>query len=394
MAVLAILMHPGIDAQESFLVVGDSLTTTIPFQGIYDAIDIGKDDMLYAVSGDTVYTINLENSQVQDRISVTNQSYSGFPAFLTLDPLNKDLWVGYTTYDNADDRIYKYDAGLKEWIHIATFPGNFDLALRNGQALISGLNSSSWEDPPGIWLLDDTGNDHHRLIIETGGYSAGLDIDSDGNVYYASSFFSDNALLKWDNSDVSAVIENPEDTLETMAATILSKLPAGSYDIDLDKQENILFTCNKYGVDIIESFIGIWDRDQNYDTIAISDLSLSHLSVRGNALLKDSGNQVFTMSYGTNIAEVHYDLTQTVYPPVSIESISVYPNPATGYIKICAEDLNNGVVSILDMNGRTILRQVYKHAYNAIDISSLAAGNYLLILRNDDLLYRTMIQKR
>lgn len=484
LAALAILMHPGIDAQENFLTASDSLNTSLPIDGSYSAIEVIRDSM-YAIGGTTIYIMDLENDFTVDHSTLPDESYSGFPSFITLSPDEESLWVGFTTSDNSDDRIYQVDRFDKTWEHIATMPANFDLAFWKGQALLTGLNSISWSDPSGIWLLDESGDDEHRLIIATGGYSAGLDTDEEGNVYYATSYFSENALLKWHEADVSATIESLKDTLKVEAATVLASLPAGAYDLDLDAAENIVFNCNNFVLNFIGAIKG-----STYDTLATTDLFLTRLAARGDILNLESENQVYAQAYGAQIAEVHHDIQPLISDPITdlsiytnetedrlidlyevfhddddhdsififtllensnpdmitstIEdhtlslalegsdpgyaeivveaashvytlrdtvgitlsfplglaqndpalAIMVYPNPASEFVKITGQDLKNGMVSIIDMLGRTLLKQEYKHADEAINISSLKPGSYLLVLNKNGHQYHTRILKR
>ncbi len=484
LAVLAVLLHPGIDAQVNFLTASDSLNTSSPIEGTYSAFEVIRDTM-YAIEGNTIYILDLKEGHTIEYSTLPDEAYTGFPSFITISPNQMNLWVGFTTSDNSDDRIYNLDMFEKTWMHIATMPANFDLAYWNDRVLVSGLNSMSWSDPNGIWLLDESGNNEHRLLIVTGGYSSGLDTDGEGNVYYASSYFSDNVLLKWNATDIASTIESSQDTLKTEAATVLSTLPAGAYDIDLDIAGNIIFNCNNF----VQNFIGV-SNGSSYDTLATTDLFLTKLSARGNVQNTRATDQVYVQAYGTEIAEIHRDVPPVVSAPIpdltimtdesegyafnlfdvfhddddhdsifsfallensnpdvvycaldehslilhhaqatpgtaeiivqasshvySIndtvgitvsfpagiedqdpgEAIMVYPNPASNFVKISAQDLEHGMVSILDMNGRTVLRQGYEQSNDAIDISSLTPGNYLLVLRKDDLLYRTMILKK
>jgi hypothetical protein len=64
------------------------------------------------------------------------------------------------------------------WDHKANMPANWDLEFWNDSLLVSGLNSADYQTPNAIFLLDTSGQDQHRKIVETGGNSAGLAVDS------------------------------------------------------------------------------------------------------------------------------------------------------------------------------------------------------------------------
>jgi hypothetical protein len=389
LAVIAMLVHPGIDAQENFLTAQKSLDTSIPIEGYYSAIDISN-DLLYALAGDTVYIIDIANGTVSDKMSVSDQSYSGFPAFLTVDQVSMDIWVGYTTTGNVDDRIYKYASELEEWSHVATFPSNFDLALRNGIAFVAGLNSSNFEDPNGIWLLDESGDNEHRMLIAAGGYSAGLDIDIEGNLYYATSFFSDNSLLKWSTSDITVAIEDTQDTLKIEDAEVLASLPAGAYDIDLDVANNIAFNCNNFVV----NFIGMWDGEFGYDTLATSDQYLTHLATLGDLSVKNPANKVFALAYGSVLSEVHYEIPSSVTVSFLTDEITVYPNPVQDNFRIETENMDQAYLILSDMSGRSVLKQEYSNSGESVDVSFLIPGNYVMTYVSKGLVHKAVIQKK
>ncbi|HHU57935.1 MAG TPA: hypothetical protein GXZ39_06540, partial [Bacteroidales bacterium] len=171
------------------------LTTSGEYQAVdvfpeydtFSAFDL-KDNTLYGNAGNTIVALDLLSGEL---ISETDKpaDYAGWPSFLNVDPSHDFLWAGYTNNGNTDDRIYKIDLTTGEWLHVASSSGNFDLAYRQGQALFTGLNSSNWEDPTSVFILDESGNNQHQKLIEVGGSSAGLATDAEGNVYYGTYFF-------------------------------------------------------------------------------------------------------------------------------------------------------------------------------------------------------------
>ena len=325
---MALLWNPGIDAQQSFLMTPDTLNTSIVSQGVYSAIEVSN-NIMFAVEGDTVYSIDIESGDILQKLSKPDQDYVAFPSFITIDPNGFDLWVGYTTGDNSDDRIYSIDIKDNEWQHMATLAGNFDLAFWNGQPFVSGLNSTNWANPNGIWQLDLTGANEHRLIITTGGYSAGLDIDNEGNVYYGTNIFGENALLKWSETDIASTVNSDDDTLKTGDALVLANLSAGVYDIDLDEAGNLVFNCNNFVENTVESVIGVWDGANGYDTLAISDQFLTRLSTRGDVTINSPDNHVFALAYGTYIAEIHFDIPPVIDHPFIDFTITLGETEAT-----------------------------------------------------------------
>lgn len=196
----------------------------------------------------------------------TPDSYTGWNSFVRLDPSGNSAWVGFTTSGNADDRIYQVDLTAGTWTHKATMAGNFDMEFSGGNAYVSGLNSTDWDDPTCIWLLDTSGSDIHDKIVEMSGNSAGLAFDSVGNAYYASSDGSDSTLHRWNAADVAGAIGASHLTYGD--GTKLSDLELGAYDTDVDDADNVIFNGNTgYRYDAMWN--GTAGDSCNYDYLAV-----------------------------------------------------------------------------------------------------------------------------
>lgn len=67
------------------------------------------------------------------------------------------------------------------------------------------------------------------------------------------------------------------------------------------------------------------------------------------------------------------------------EEINVYPNPAENLVNISvSQAINNGVLSVTDMNGREVMAQTVSGTTFSVDASSLKAGNYVVVLKQDN----------
>ncbi|PZF74581.1 T9SS type A sorting domain-containing protein [Taibaiella soli] len=76
--------------------------------------------------------------------------------------------------------------------------------------------------------------------------------------------------------------------------------------------------------------------------------------------------------YGLGISEVH-----------SNSSVNVYPNPANNELHLSLPaNLQNIKCHISDITGRTMLQQEISSSKNTIDVSTLAAGLYILTMNN------------
>jgi hypothetical protein len=82
-------------------------------------------------------------------------------------------------------------------------------------------------------------------------------------------------------------------------------------------------------------------------------------------------------------------------PSANPLAISVYPNPTTQFINIGRmATIDKGDFSIVDMNGKMIKQINNLAVQSSIDVSDLAAGTYLLILKADDKIFRNKFIKK
>jgi hypothetical protein len=163
---------------------GFEVETWLPGFTSIGAFDV-SDTLVYINDGDTIHMMDIRSGEEMERYGLPGDySSTRYVSFLTVTPDGRSVWTGYTSDGNLDDRIYSLNLASGQWVQRATFPGNMDLVFWHDSILVSGLNSISWDAPASVFVLDTSGTNHHRKIIEVGGYSAGLAIDNDGNLYY------------------------------------------------------------------------------------------------------------------------------------------------------------------------------------------------------------------
>ncbi|MCK5465313.1 MAG: hypothetical protein KAI95_19935, partial [Bacteroidales bacterium] len=305
----------------------------------FQAIDI-YDTLLYGTDGDTIHCLDLESGEPVAKYGKP-AGYTSYPSFLAVSPDGKELWAGYTVIGNADDRIYRIDVESGEWSLEATLGSNIDLVWWNDSILVSGLNSTSWDAPGSIFVLDTSGQDKHRKIIETGGYAAGLAVDTLGNIYYGTSYdMEPNVLLRWDSITVAGILGDAgSDTLRPGDADKLSDLTAGPYDTHIDAGGNLLFNMNLNGGDkVIAKWNGMEGDGNNYEILAIAtgeydwlgyiksegDIdSLGRLDSLGVIDSTAIRNRLIATGAGRLLADVRRD-----HPPVQVKPIDVISGQA------------------------------------------------------------------
>lgn len=323
-----------------------------PSYSTFSAYDV-NDSLLYANDGDTIRCFNLKTGMLLNVKYGKPAGYSSWPSFITVSPNGKRIWAGFTVSGDTDDRIYVIDLKTGTWSLKAKLAGNFDLEFLNGKVLVSGLNSSDWSTPNSIYLLDTTGTDNHKKIIEIGGNSAGFATDANGNVYYGTYLMyatppKPDGLYKWNSDKVSAAISGTT-YLTLDDGVFLSKLPNGAYDCEVDAGGNLFFNSNNFSS---PGFIGKWNGTTgdafNYDTIATTPNSdwVTFLKTTGNVLKPEKGGKLFALAFAQPIAEVQHK-----QPPVKKKKI--------GNINALLTDLN-------------ITIALSSHFTNADDINSLS----------------------
>ncbi len=328
---------------------------------------------LYAIDSDGLYCYDLTTMEQTHNYGKA-PDYNGWVSFVTADPDGTKLWLGYTVTDLTDDRIFSVDIATGTWTHVATFPGNFDMEIADGNYYVSGLNTEGWDgvnDVNCISLLDQTGNNKHKKLIEIGGNSTGLSIDTKGNVYNAKYDPSGNTFMyQWKAADVANVIAATDGSFLTLnEGTVISSMPGnGPYDCATDDAGNLLFNCNDFTGG---SFLAVWNGNtgdaQNYEKIGTYGGS----SYAWFAMLKATGDitkdgKAYMINYGDAIAEIHLD-----YPPVVSEPLGTVMGYTGNQIQI---DLNNHFSDADDTD--PFVYEVLSNSYSEA-ISASVTGNTL-----------------
>lgn len=376
---------------------GYEVATWLPEQTNIGAFDF-SDTLFYLNDGDTIHMLGVDSGEELRKYGKPEDYTDNFVSFLSLSPDGHTIWTGYTTYGSIDDRIYSIDVESGQWEHQATFPASMDLVFWNDSILVSGLNSASWDAPAAVFILDTTGNNNHRRIIEPGGYSAGIALDAANNLYYGSSYPMDpNVLYRWDVDTLQKVIENPEEAvLQLGDGEKLSDLPGGVYDCEVDEGGNVLFNMNlDGGVQSVCKWNGVSGDGQHIDTLATASGDwdwLETLKSSGDIGLTEPGNMVVTYSFGQALAMLTHISTVGVKLHDALE-ISVYPNPSSGIFTIQSESGMIMEVNIYSLQGSLVFSKKNYMPGTELNISGLTEGSYILQVSDPNGLTSQMIQK-
>ncbi len=348
-----------------------------------------SDTLFYLNEGDTIRKLGIHSGSELNKYGKP-QDYTGnsYATFLALSPDGSTLWAGYTSDGAADDRIYSIEVETGAWEWQASFPGNMDLCFWNDSILVSGLNSASWDAPSAIFVLDTSGANKHRRLIEPGGYSAGMALDQQNNLFYGTSYAVDpNVLYRWDSSIVQQAIESPDGpALQVSDGEKLSDLPGGAYDCEVDEGGNVLVNMNLYGgVMALCKWNGNTGVGINLDTLATASGEydwLGNLKSKGDIRLTEPGNMIVTYSFGQPLVKIIH--LNTVGAKVNLSpEILVYPNPSRGFFTIHTENAEMLEIQVYTIQGSLVYDQRDFVSGELIDLSNQAAGAYILSVKDD-----------
>lgn len=377
---------------------GYDVATWLPDYPTIGAFDF-SDTLFYLNDGDTIYMVGITSGETLKKFGEPEDySATHYVSFLTVSPDGNSIWTGYTSDGNLDDRIYSIDVERGEWELQATFPGNLDLEFWEDYILVSGLNSSSWDAPAAIFVLDTSGGDEHFRIIEPGGYSAGMAVDQEGNLYYGTSYASHpNALYRWNNTIVRNAIEQPGKLdLDTLHGEKLTDLPGGAYDCEVDEGGNVLFNMNRYGGTMATCmWNGIPGDGNNIDTLATASGDWDWLGIlksKGDITIAEPGNMIVTHSFGQPLAMLTSRNRVGVVRRLEPE-ISLFPNPSTGIFTISYDGAEQMLVEVYNLQGSLVYRRADLIPGAQIDMTHQPSGSYLMRITYGNIIAGKMVQK-
>ncbi len=330
---------------------------------------------LYAIDSDGLYGYDLATMQQTLNLGKAPASYKGaWVSFVTADPDGTKVWVGYTSSGLVDDRIFSVDINTGVWTHAATLPGNFDMECHNGKYYVSGLNKEGWDgvnDVNCISLLDVSGANQHKKIIEIGGNSTGLAIDGSGNVYNAKYDPSGSSVMyKWSATAIEGILAANDKTFLTKNdATVVTTMPGnGPYDCTTDAAGRLIFNCNDFSGG---SFVSLWNgktgETQNYDKIGVycggSFAWFAMIKAKGDLA---NGGKIYMLNYGDPLVEIRQSLAPSIKrniddkllpinaPQTEINLADYFSAKAGTTIEYAASAATNSILSSVVVDGSTL----------------------------------------
>ncbi|WP_309397038.1 PEP-CTERM sorting domain-containing protein [Cerasicoccus maritimus] len=264
--------------------VGQALSSyTLGAYDIYD--DGGAKAYGWDSTTSTLRNYDVANGGVLADYGAAPDSYadSAYISFVRQSPDGTSVWVGFSTYDGSDDRIYEVTNldSTPTWNLKTTVSFNYDLEFdSSGNAFVIASNS--------IYYLDAS-NDYSAVLFASAGlYSADFSFDITGNLIYGTNGLDDNVLISFANGDITSFLADTSSwtALGVSDATLLSSLPAGAGGLYADEFGNIYVSTTDFGT--YESLIMEWNGNtgdnENYDILASVYNSLGDLDGLGDLL--------------------------------------------------------------------------------------------------------------
>jgi len=71
-------------------------------------------------------------------------------------------------------------------------------------------------------------------------------------------------------------------------------------------------------------------------------------------------------------------------PELKSEDVLVYPNPASSAFTLKTGEINNAIISLIDINGQTISQQKAESNETNVNVSNLPKGNYIVEIKTEN----------
>ena len=221
------------------------------------------------------------------------------------------------------------------------------------------------------------------------------------NLTEFSSYFSQFAptyfgnVLYWENATLVEVVSNQDNYNIAMLAAENNGGP-GTVDGNIDEGPGRLMNPELFSSAtgpaanvhvLVTNLAGAAQRWTNSD--ANGNFSINNLDYGDYLLFADVAGIVsipmaFTISPETPNATVMFvlgDLITSVSSSAS-DNLAIYPNPASNLIQINVKNSDAQKLSLISATGSLVLQQNVVGTQNQLDLSSVAAGSYFLVVEN------------
>jgi len=365
----------------------------------------------------TGWGVGEQGSFVQTTDGGSTWSYARIPGISYVN----DVWftskdTGLVVTGFGSNQVYKTVNGGRSWKAAVTPKTNYFLnsihfshdtlgwcAGFNGAILSSSDAGSTWKEQ-----ISGTTNDLYAIYF-CSGQSQGYSFKDPDSIGYAVG--ENGTILKTIDygKNWMAQVSGVTSTIETVFFTdSLHGWCAGKGGVILhtrnggktwSKQSSNTYTT-LYTIQFIDSLLGYAAGD--YGTILKTtnggESWLSLTSGTGNTLYSlwftDANTGYFMGTYGTILKTTTGGVSVVQEIAVPNSGLTIYPNPARGYITVCykGKTTDHAALKVYDLRGvlRLTVRWISQDGNQLMDVSSLQKGTYLVILETE----RVVVSKK
>lgn len=313
---------------------------------------------------------------------------SGWDATYTSIPHNYYRVLDLDVHTYFFDRPYEWqvkNSSNSNW----SGPSYFMTDPDGYSSLVFNTCASYGSDPSNYYITEvDLAGYQNSTGSATGGYAEYIDENGTSDTY----------AHEWSPADSYTLEANVNSSLDNVFITVF--IDWNRDDDYFDKGEDAIRLFNEYGIlsgsgsitgncEIPNSFVPGW-----------TTLRVSYNSPQGNMYAPIAPHQC-----GDNeFAEVE-DYAVFLYPEVTCPSpkfaftiksnlnINIYPNPATDYLKLYVNDVNDSetmFANIYNVTGQCIKKVPVNQSTSQIDVSGLARGVYQISVSQNNIVQKNM----
>jgi hypothetical protein len=270
----------------------------------FSAIDVyesGGSAYAYGWSGGSLKQFSVSgNTQVGDLGAPPDSFVSSSSvscSFVTYNPADGSVWVGYTDYANsANDRIYKVSSsGI--WTQVTSAQNNYSLTFYGTEVFMSA-GSSDWTSNNVYWVNSGTGE--MVLFASLTGNSA--QVTSTGSALIVPTYGTgEDSILAFDNALIAAFLNDPGawTALDAGDGTLVTTTPSGVGGVTADESNEIFYTVNEYDGSTFTTVSYVYDQYGNL--IASSDTDYdSWMTVLSSTGTVEIDGVLYVLDYYSN----------------------------------------------------------------------------------------------
>jgi photosystem II stability/assembly factor-like uncharacterized protein len=299
------------------------------------------------------------------------------------------FFISYFWMNNADGeqlyfptrkRLWRTTNGGTLWTPVSAFYD--DNGINSAEIHIDGNNKPNpivyWSMKDTLWVKPDakTSAAGNELKIKMPGLVKCVRKDpTNDSIVYITAFTAVSGARCWKSSNLF----KPNVTWTDLTGDLPDQVALRCIEVNQYNKNEMVAGANG-GIWVTSNGGAHWDRD----------VQLPNVNTLGMAV-RPSDNRIFIFTFGRGAWAADFHTTNSAVQTVAEAGLlNIYPNPAQHTVNISLPALhNNSSIQVTGVDGRVQKAITNLHAITTINISDLAAGNYLVTLYEDGKRIRT-----